>query len=75
MEPEAIALNGEIQLYKEAKDKLNRLFEEKYIRGLLLKTDGNVSQAARLSGLTRAALQKIMRRSGIRSSVFRDQEE
>jgi DNA-binding NtrC family response regulator len=75
MEPEAIGLNDEIQLYKEAKDKLNRLFEEKYIRGLLLKTDGNVSQAARLSGLTRAALQKIMRRSGIRSRVFRDQDE
>ncbi|MCL7487210.1 MAG: sigma-54 dependent transcriptional regulator [Desulfobulbaceae bacterium] len=75
MEHHAMDPDGEIQLYKEAKEKLNRIFEEQYIRQLLSRTEGNVSQAARLSGLTRAALQKIMRRSGIRSGVFRDREE
>lgn len=63
-------INKDIQQYKDAKDKLNRVFEENYIRRLLGQTNGNVTQAARISGLSRSALQKIMRRSGIWSSTF-----
>lgn len=67
--------DAEIQHYKEAKERLNRVFEEMYIRRLLEKTEGNVTRAARMCGLTRAALQKIMRRSGIRSSSFREDKD
>ncbi|GAB4334412.1 MAG: sigma-54 dependent transcriptional regulator [Desulfobulbaceae bacterium] len=64
-----------LQLYKDAKERLNREFEEKYVRKLLAITEGNVTQAARMSGLTRAALQKIMRRSGISAQSFRPGRE
>lgn len=57
--------------YKEAKEHLVRSFEETYVKNLLERTAGNVSQAAELSGLTRAALQKIMKRQEIQSRNFR----
>ncbi|MFZ1986858.1 MAG: helix-turn-helix domain-containing protein [Desulfatitalea sp.] len=37
----------------------------------MAECQGNVSQAARLCGLERQALQQIMRRYGIRAEVFR----
>ncbi len=61
----------EIIPYKEAKDGSLDSFTRQYVHTLLKKTTGNVSQAARLSGLTRAALQKIMRRYGIDGNQFR----
>ncbi|WP_212636825.1 helix-turn-helix domain-containing protein [Desulfacinum hydrothermale] len=46
-------------------------FTVRYVRDVLERTEGNVSRAAEMSGLTRAALQKIMRRYGIRSEDYR----
>ncbi len=57
--------------YKVARSRLVRTFEENYLKDLLRKTEGNVTKAAELSGLTRAALQKIMRRVNIKSNSFR----
>lgn len=59
--------------YKDAKAKVLQDFTFHYIQDLLEKTGGNVSRAAELSGLTRAALQKIMRRCGIHSREFRSE--
>lgn len=42
-----------------------------YVVRLLQDTGGNVSRAAEISGLTRAALQKIMRRTAIQANSFR----
>jgi transcriptional regulator with GAF, ATPase, and Fis domain len=42
-----------------------------YVERLLTLTQGNVSQAARICGLERQALQQIMRRFGIQADGFR----
>lgn len=57
--------------YKTAKDKNLLHFNHAYIGHVLAECQGNVSQAARLCGLERQALQQIMRRYGIRAEVFR----
>ncbi len=57
--------------YKDAKDSCLDTFTRQYVHTLLTKSSGNVSQAARLSHLTRAALQKIMRRYDIDGNQFR----
>lgn len=57
--------------YKEAKESCLDAFTRQYVHTLLNASKGNVSQAARLSSLTRAALQKIMRRYAIDGEQFR----
>lgn len=59
--------------YLEAKNKVVDSFTRKYITSLLNKAGGNVTQAAKLSGLKRQVLQKILRRAGISSKTFRKQ--
>lgn len=58
--------------YKDAKERAIAEFTRGYVVDLLDATAGNVSKAAQFSGLTRAALQKIMRRYDILSQDFRD---
>jgi DNA-binding NtrC family response regulator len=58
--------------YKEAKEDLLQKFMSQYVVQLLQITRGNVSRAAEMSGLTRAALQKIMQRFDIKAGSFRD---
>jgi DNA-binding NtrC family response regulator len=48
-----------------------RRFNHAYIGHLLHECQGNVTQAARLCGLERQALQQIMRRYGIDAEKFR----
>lgn len=60
--------------YKEAKDNILQKFMSDYVMQLLQVTQGNISQAANLSGLTRAALQKILQRLDIKADSFRNQE-
>ena len=57
--------------YKEAKAAVVHDFTLDYVRSLLARTQGNVSEAARLSGLSRVALQKILARTGERAADFR----
>jgi transcriptional regulator with GAF, ATPase, and Fis domain len=57
------AVNG--LFYKEAKEEVLRQFHKSYIQKLLGATQGNVSQAARLCGLERQALQQLMRRYNV----------
>ena len=58
--------------YKAAKEKNLQHFNDAYIGHLLTECDGNVSQAARLCGLERQALQQIMRRYGIKADPYRE---
>jgi len=60
--------------YREAKEEVLRRFHAAYIGNLLAHTRGNVSQAARLCGLERQGLQQLMRRYGIRSDAFRNND-
>jgi len=50
--------------YKQAKAKVLDDFTRRYLEQVLEKTGGNVSEAARVSGIERVSLQKIIRRMG-----------
>ncbi len=57
--------------YKEAKEENLKRFNAAYIGNLLIQSDGNVTQAARMCGLERQSLQQIMRRYGISAEGYR----
>ncbi len=57
--------------YLEAKAQVVDAFTRRYVERLLGRTRGNVSEAARLSGLERVSLQKILRRLGIAAEGYR----
>ncbi|ACV68258.1 sigma-54-dependent transcriptional regulator [Desulfohalobium retbaense] len=57
--------------YKEAKSQVVDDFTRSYVQAVLRETEGNVSEAARLSGLERVSLQKILRRLDIQAKDFR----
>ncbi|HFQ80483.1 MAG TPA: sigma-54-dependent Fis family transcriptional regulator [Desulfobacterales bacterium] len=57
--------------YKVAKERNALNFTTSYVHRLLRETGGNVSGAARKSGLTRAALQKIIRRYNLDPADYR----
>ena len=61
----------EVMPYKEAKERVIEQFTRKYVENLLVKTGGNISRSARLSGMRRASLQKIIRRFDIATDRFR----
>jgi len=51
--------------YKDAKEILLRTFERKYFEGLLEKTSGNMSEAARIAGMHRKNLYLKLKELGI----------
>jgi DNA-binding NtrC family response regulator len=53
---------GEMEPYKQAKERVVNRFTFRYVAELMNKTGNNVTRAAELSGISRVALQKIMRR-------------
>lgn len=57
--------------YKTVKEAHIDAFTRRYITNILEQTEGNISEAARQAGLTRAALQKIMKRQGISGGQFK----
>jgi transcriptional regulator with GAF, ATPase, and Fis domain len=57
--------------YKRAKAAVLDEFTASYVREMLKKTGGNVSEAARLSGLERVSLQKIIKRLNIDAERYR----
>jgi transcriptional regulator of acetoin/glycerol metabolism len=57
--------------YKDAKAKVVDDFTTAYLRDLLTSAGGNVSEAARMSGLSRVALQKILTRLDINVARYR----
>ena len=57
--------------YKDAKEQVLKQFNADFIGNLLTMSKGNVTQAARLCGLERQALQQIMRRYGMKAEPFR----
>ena len=63
--------DGATTPYLEAKAQVVDAFTRRYVERLLKQTRGNVSEAARASGLERVSLQKILRRLGIAAEGFR----
>jgi DNA-binding NtrC family response regulator len=54
------------QPYQQARDKVLAEFERRYVEQLLRAHHGNVSAAARASGIDRTYLHRLMRRHGLR---------
>ena len=52
--------------YHEAKDEVLIRFERDYLRDLLARAGGNLSEAARKAGLERKFLYKLLDRAGLR---------
>ena len=57
--------------YKEAKARVVDDFTSAYVHNLLRSTKGNISEAARVSGLERVSLQKILKRLAIDAARYR----
>jgi DNA-binding NtrC family response regulator len=60
--------------FKEAKDRLLEEFQMQYIARALARHGGNVSQAARDSGVKRQYLHRLMRETNLDSKTFRKAE-
>ena len=52
--------------FHEAKDALVARFEREYLADLVQRANGNLSQAARIAGLERKFLYKLLERAGLR---------
>ena len=52
--------------YREAKERSLEAFETAYFEGLLARTQGNVSEAARQAGLDRSNFRRAVKRAGVR---------
>lgn len=63
--------DGPLGSYKAAKAEVVDAFTRGYVERLLTQTRGNISEAARVSGLSRVALQKILGRMGEKAARFR----
>jgi len=63
-------LFGEFTSYEKGKQQAIEAFQRDFVRNALKRTGGNISKAAELCGLTRAALQRIMRKLRIDRENF-----
>ncbi len=61
--------------YEEARREALDRFERVYFAGLLEECGGNVTEAARRSGLRRTSVQRLLRRHGLSGSAFRSSGE
>lgn len=61
-------------LYKDAKKEALDVFSRHYLTQIFERTRGNISETARISGLERASIQKIIKRLGMDISRFRNSD-
>ncbi|MCX5744052.1 MAG: AAA family ATPase, partial [Proteobacteria bacterium] len=55
--------------FHDAKDALVARFEREYLTDLVARAHGNLSEAARIAGLERKFLYKLLERAGLRGGV------
>ena len=58
--------------YKDAKEETLKVFNAAYIGRILTQYQGNITQAAKICGMERQALQQIIRRYGIHANSYRE---
>jgi two-component system, NtrC family, response regulator GlrR len=67
----ASAARGEVALgvpFKEAKEQLVEVFTRQYLEALLAQHGGNISRAAKVAGIARPHLSKLVARYGLKGS-------
>ena len=57
--------------FREAKGVVVAAFEQEYLSALMEWERGNVTAAAREAGMLRSALQRLLRKYGLKSADFR----
>jgi len=57
--------------FREAKRQVVEAFEERYLRDLLRRHEGNVTAASQQAGMLRSALQRLLRKYALKSAEFR----
>ncbi|MEO8552637.1 MAG: helix-turn-helix domain-containing protein, partial [Kofleriaceae bacterium] len=71
--PEELSFKAD-QPFHEAKDALVARFEREYLADLVQRAAGNLSQAARIAGLERKFLYKLLERAGLRQKATGDDD-
>ncbi|MBA3500874.1 MAG: sigma 54-dependent Fis family transcriptional regulator [Deltaproteobacteria bacterium] len=66
--PEAETIRAD-RPFHEAKDELVAKFEREYLSDLVQRANGNLSEAARIAGLERKFLYKLLERAGLRTKA------
>jgi transcriptional regulator with GAF, ATPase, and Fis domain len=61
-----IPLPGPDVAFHEAKDRMLEAFERSYLEGLMERAEGNLSRAARIAGVDRKTVSRLLKRHGIR---------
>lgn len=65
--------NSSATTYEQAKQEALERFQRQFLERVLEQTHGNISQAAETCGLTRAAVQKLMKKLSIDRTNFREE--
>ncbi|RMD99958.1 MAG: sigma-54-dependent Fis family transcriptional regulator, partial [Calditrichaeota bacterium] len=71
MSPQSLDIPILYEDFSKAKQAVVEAFERKFIAEKLQQTNGNVSEAARKSGIERQSFQRLMKKYDIFSSDFR----
>jgi len=63
--------SGVLREFREAKREVVEEFERSYLRSLMDRHGGNVTAASQQAGMLRSALQRLLRKYGLKSADFR----
>ena len=63
--------SGAFRQFREAKREVVEEFERSYLRALMERHGGNVTAASHQAGMLRSALQRLLRKYGLKSADFR----
>jgi len=68
--PNEIDIQYDSKIFNEAKNNINSAFEKKFLKDRLSETNGNVTEAAKISGIERQSFQRLMKKHNIISTDF-----